>query len=63
MVMIMMSNELTELEHKINDLEAKIRFYELIIVKEEREEELSYGQLMTVIKLLEKYKYYKNPVK
>ena len=59
----MMSNELTELEHKINDLEAKIRFYELSIVKEEREEELSYGQLMTVIKLLEKYKYYKNPVK
>ena len=57
------NNEVVELEHKINDLEAKIRFYELIIVKEEREEELSYGQLMTVIRLLEKYKYYKNPVK
>lgn len=57
------SNEVVELEHKINDLEAKIRFYELIIVKEERGEELSYGQLVTVIKLLEKYKHYKNPVK
>lgn len=57
------SNEVVELEHKINDLETKIRFYELIIVKEERGEELSYGQLVTVIKLLEKYKHYKNPVK
>ena len=57
------NNEVVELERKINDLEAKVRFYELIIVKEEREEELSYGQLVTVIKLLEKYKHYKNPMK
>lgn len=62
-MMSMENNEVVELEHKINDLEAKIRFYELIIVKQEREEELSYGQLVTVIKLLEKYKHYKNPVK
>mgnify|MGYP007069944964 CR=1 FL=1 len=61
--MIMTNNEVVELEHKINDLEAKIRFYELIIVKEEREEELSYGQFVTVLQLLEKYKHYKNPVK
>lgn len=44
-----------DLEHEINDLEARCRFYEKLIVRLGRDEELSIGQFVTLIQLLDKY--------
>jgi len=43
------------LEHKINNLEARCRFYEKLIVRLGRDDELSIGQFVTLIQLLDKY--------